>query len=198
MGDPRRIVVRGSGTHVTIGGTPHRVQLGRETVALIEQQRPDAIVQPSDISVRVPQPCSTVRAGGGMGVQGPPGPPGTGGEQVVRRKKAAQILGGHRIVRSVDAERVAYADASDIEGVGEVLGLTLTAALSGADVDVMVDGDVEEPGWHWIAGESIYLGSDGQLVQIDPADAGAAVALEAGYATSPTSMRVRIGIPVEL
>lgn len=195
----RRITIRAGGPRVVVRAPmAHRVTLDAGTVALIAEQRPHAVIEHGAGGIRVDCTSPLVRTGGGMGVQGPPGPPGTGGEQVVRRKRAAQILGGHRIVRSVDADRVGYADANDVEGAGEVLGLTLTAALQGADVDVMVDGDVEEASWSWTPEEPIYLGAAGQLTQTDPATSGAAVAVEVGYATSHTSMRVRIGIPVEL
>ena len=131
------------------------------------------------------------------GLRGPQGLPGSGGDAVVAAKFAASSVGGHRIVRSVSATDVDYADASDIGHIDEVLGMTLNAASIGAAVQVISEGEVTESGWSWIPLVTIFLSSDGNMTQ-EPPDAPAAFSLSVGYATSPTSMRVRIGTPIEL
>lgn len=130
------------------------------------------------------------------GLQGPPGPPG--GEVVAVVKQAQGSIGGHRIVRNVSATRVGYADASDITNSDDVLGLTTNAGADGDDVTVITEGDHSFGGWAWTPLETIYLTGAGLLTQTEPAAPSEAFALSVGYATSSTSMRVRIGIPIEL
>lgn len=130
------------------------------------------------------------------GLQGPPGLPG--GETVAVTKKALGAISGHRIVRSVSATQVGYADATDITNSDDVLGLTLNAGADGADVQVLTDGEHAFAGWAWTPLEPIYLTGSGMLTQTEPSAPGSAFSLPVGFATSSTSMRVRIGIPIEL
>jgi hypothetical protein len=122
-------------------------------------------------------------------VAGPPGPPGPTGSGVYSRI-AAQAVGGHRVVRSVSATQVDYADVLAAEHADDVLGLALNAAAIGDAVNVVRMGDVTEPSWAWLQGQSVLLGTNGQLTQSPVA--GAAFFQIIGHATSPTSIFVDI------
>ena len=132
---------------------------------------------------------------GAQGPVGPAGPPGpAGGDVFVRTADAA--LGGHRAVRSTGQGMAGYADAQ-IEGHGDdVLGITLGAAASGDEVQIQGSGEIVEPSWAWSPQEPIFLGASGALTQVPPTAATAAFILVLGFATSPTSMQVRIESPI--
>lgn len=61
---------------VRIGGTQQRITLGNATVAKINANRPNTVVQPRNTPVNVTDRPTLVKAGGGMGVQGVRGEPG--------------------------------------------------------------------------------------------------------------------------
>lgn len=151
-----------------------------------------------------PTPVTAVRADtravevvgkGAQGPVGPAGPPGpAGGDVFVRTADAA--LGGHRAVRSTGQGMAGYADAQ-IEGHGDdVLGITLGAAASGDEVQIQGSGEIVEPSWDWSPQDPIFLGAAGAMTQVPPTAATAAFILVLGFATSPTSMQVRIESPI--
>lgn len=71
------VTVRGGSTRVGIsGGVSQRVTLDRRTTAEIADHRTQALVKVSNAPVDVVRRDTTVKTGGGMGVQGPKGEPG--------------------------------------------------------------------------------------------------------------------------
>lgn len=71
-----------------------------------------------------------------------------------------------------------------------VLGISISAALSGASVTLVRTGAYEDLTWNWTPGEPIILGDDGVLTQdIVP---GAQVIQPLGLAITATRMLVRI------
>lgn len=129
---------------------------------------------------------------GPQGEEGPQGPPGPAGGNVVQLQ-AVGVLGGHRVVRSVPGG-IGYASANNPLHGDDVVGITLQA---GADelINVQVAGEVEEPSWDWTPQEPIFLGADGLLTQVPPEEP-AAFVLVFGFATSPTSIMIRIEPPI--
>lgn len=130
------------------------------------------------------------------GIQGPPGPQGPmgpAGSTSVRVKAGADI-GGHRVVTLDEQGRATYADHTLMRDANRILGLTIHAAVSGADIDVLRDGDAVEPSWSWDLSKPIYLGQDGTLVQqIAPESA---FTLIVGFPISATKMYFSIGTPI--
>lgn len=77
-------VTIGSGsTRVSVGGPAKRVTLNRSTIAQIRDHRPRTAVVSNGTSVAIDSGVTTVRTGGGMGVQGPQGEPGFSGAGVI-------------------------------------------------------------------------------------------------------------------
>jgi hypothetical protein len=112
------------------------------------------------------------------------GPPGTGA-LVNTFVPAGQSLGGHRGVY-IGADDKAWL-ADPLTAVSNpAIGITVSAALSGADVPIRTSGLVTEPSWNWIPGP-IYLGAAGVLTQMPPSS-GAIVRM--GISAGPDRMRV--------
>ncbi len=89
---------------------------------------------------------------------------------------------------------MSYASA-DVEAHGDdVMGITLTAASAGGEVSVQSLGEITEPSWTWVPFEPIFLGFDGHLTQQPPVFG--AFSLVMGFATSTTSMMIRISSPI--
>ena len=130
------------------------------------------------------------------GIQGPPGPQGPmgpAGSTSVRVKSGADI-GGHRLV-TLDAQgKAVYASPTIVRDSGRILGISMHAAVTGADVDVLRDGEVVEPSWSWDLNKPIYLGQDGTLVQQVPPES--VFTLIVGFPISATKMYFSIGTPI--
>jgi len=103
---------------------------------------------------------------GATGPPGSPGSPGGSGNQVILR--AGQILGGQRAVLLDGAGCAVYADSSDTSHTGRLLGITAHAAVAGELVTVHVIGEILESSWAWNLARSVFLGTHGQLTQVQP------------------------------
>lgn len=101
------------------------------------------------------------------GPPGPPGPPGAGGVQTAALV-AARDLSGHRVVVATPAG-ADYADPTNPDHAGAVLGITTGAALAGNLATIQAAGEMTEPSWAWTPGQPIYAGAGGQLVSAPPA-----------------------------
>lgn len=170
-------------------------------LALVTAPRPRLVTveQSSGLALvgAAPAPASTVVApvAGPPGPQGPPGPVGPAGGSALERP-AATNLSGHRVVRQRPDGGVEYADPDDIASLATVLGVTTGAALSGAPATVIGSGPMTEPSWSWTPGATLYLGAAGALVETPPSAPSALLVV--AVATSPTSILVRIGAPIQL
>jgi hypothetical protein len=100
--------------------------------------------------------------------QGAEMPVQTAGANEYLSRIAAQALGGHRVVRSIGATSVDYAD-NTIEAHGDVLlGITVTSASAGASILVQNEGELEFSGWSWVPNQPIYLDVNGLITQTPP------------------------------
>lgn len=191
------IVVPPGTPTIIVRGQPctiHDTTINRQTIV---QDRPVSkpVVPCDPHPVVIGNPVSRtveVVTKGPQGEEGPAGPPGPAGGNVVQLQ-AVGVLGGHRVVRSVPGG-VSYASANNPQHGDDVVGLTLQA---GADelINVQVAGEVVEPSWDWTPQEPVFLGSDGLLTQVPPEEP-AAFVLVFGFATSPTSIMIRIEPPI--
>lgn len=177
------IIVQQGGTNVVVGApatTKVVVQQGGSVgVTVAPGVRTAVIEQPVAIAVE-------------HGIQGIPGPPGAdGGSALVR--VAASDLGGHRVVRAVDATLVEYADCSNPLHGDDTLGVTDGAALAGSAINVRTSGELFFNGWAWMAGEQVYLGNNGILTQVPPADGFVQVI---GFAQDPTTIFIGVQAPI--
>lgn len=177
---------------------PRVVVVSRRATAGIAVKDTAAVIvdQPAPVAaVRADTRAVAVVGKGAQGPEGPAGPPGpAGGDVFVRQADGA--LGGHRVVRSTGQGAAGYADAQVAEHGDDVLGITLGAAAAGDEVLIQGSGEIVEPSWALQPQEPIFLGAHGALTQVPPAVDSAAFLLVLGFATSATSMQVRIETPI--
>ncbi len=114
---------------------------------------------------------------------------------VVPTYTAGTALSGHRAVVLDESYNLQYASNLNLADAHRVFGITKSAAAQGAPVEVIHDGEVQEPSWSWTVGGAIYLGSDGTLVQSEPAQP-ALFLLQVGFATAIDRMFLSIGVPI--
>lgn len=126
---------------------------------------------------------------GPAGLQGIPGP--AGGTAFART--AGEILSALRVVYEIDQE-VFYLDPDDEDHIDLLLGITLTAADIGTQVNVQRYGVIEDSAWNWSLGR-VWLGANGTLTQTPPLF-GFDVLI--GYAVSPTRITLNIQDPIHL
>jgi hypothetical protein len=98
-------------------------------------------------------------------------------------------LSGHRVVKMEASGKVGYADSASVSDAGQVLGVTLNAALPGDVVNVQVTGELTESSWTWVPGLPVYLGTAGTLTQTLPV---AGFQLVVGIAVAPDKLVIGI------
>ena len=104
---------------------------------------------------------------------------------------ADEPLGGHQVVRISGLGRVQIASCADVAQAGYAIGVTMGAADLGADVPVMVIGEMIEPSWSFTLGP-VFLGLNGALVQAPPTTG---FVLQVGTAIEPTRLIVALDEP---
>lgn len=109
-------------------------------------------------------------------------------------KIAHGVLSGHRVVHSYSLNDVAYPDQTDYVEVRKIIGITTGAAADGGEVVIQDKGILIEPTWLWSEGD-VWLGSSGQLTQIQPAS-GCLVRI--GSAIGTTALQIGIEFIVQL
>jgi hypothetical protein len=139
-------------------------------------------------------PPPVVRVGalsGPPGPEGPPGPPGSDALVYV----ATSPIGGHVVVAE-SAGGLAVADASNLDHMLRVVGVSTNAAGVGNDVNVQMRRAITHSGWAFTPGAPVFLGLAGALVPTPPV--GAQFSQVVGVALTSTSLFVAIQPPVRL
>lgn len=165
-----------------------------ETTVLFDLLPGGILVTPEQSQVVVDREEVTVVviAPGEQGPPGPAGPPGGGGDQYVTRT-AGQTISANRVLYDRDGfvYPLGQADAGNIFAI---LGLSVLAGQTGAQISVQRSGTVNDSGWSWAYGR-VYLGANGQLTQTPPSS-GFSVLI--GFAATATSINLSINDPIEV
>lgn len=183
---------------IIVRGQPQTITVGRQINRGVVTTEPGKqVVRPCDPHpVEVLEPVAQVIkvvTKGPQGEEGPPGPPGPAGGNAVQ-VQAVGTIGGSRVVRSVPGG-VGYASSANPLHGDDVLGITLQAGTD-EPINVQVAGEVTEPSWDWAPQEPVFLSIDGLMTQVPPEDPTDAFILVIGFATSPTSIMLRIEPPI--
>ncbi|HCP54604.1 MAG TPA: hypothetical protein DIU04_07565 [Pseudomonas sp.] len=130
-----------------------------------------------------------------VGEQGPPGKPdapGPAGGSSLQRQ-AGETLSALLVVYEQDGQvfRLDYRDGAHID---QVLGITLSAAVSGSELNIQRSGALDDSGWNWALGR-VWLGANGSLTQT-PATEGNDVLIDT--AVAPTRLILNIQDPIRL
>lgn len=126
-----------------------------------------------------------------IGPQGPRGVAGAAGASGATNVvgTAGTNVSGHVAVMYSGAGLLVPADASILSHLNKVVGITLNAALNGADLTIQGSGIVEHMGWAFTPDQPVFLGLSGSLTQ---SMAGLLFALPVGIAVSATKLIVNI------
>jgi len=101
---------------------------------------------------------------------------------------AGVSLSALRAVTTNSSGEAIYA-SNDTLGNAQVVGITMAAASSGAQVAVKTFGPMSDAGWNWTKG-AVYLGTNGQLTQTAPS--GGAIIVQVGRALTATQLFVDV------
>jgi hypothetical protein len=129
-----------------------------------------------------------------IGIQGPAGPPGQGAVELMT-KVAGESLGGHRVAIIDSDNKAYYADRTNLAHMYKVVGITRGASNSGDNVEIQTYGLMTEQSWNWIAGQPVFLDTNGLLTQIPPTNGFLLVIAEA---LTSTDIFISIKNPIVL
>lgn len=97
---------------------------------------------------------------------GPKGDPGvTGGSSLT--KIAFDNVSALKAVYATSNGTVSHATLSTV-ATTQVIGIAKGSALPASSVQVQPSGQMQDPSWNWIPGQSIYLSNNGNLTQTLP------------------------------
>ena len=97
----------------------------------------------------------------------------------------------YKVVALDSTANTVLASASDITQVDKILGVLDSSG------ETVTFGSITNPSWTWTAEQSLYLGSNGDVVTTSTIN-GAAFSLKLGYAISATKAFIKIGTPIVL
>ena len=80
---------------------------------------------------------------------------------------ASQALSALRAVRFTSAVTVDYVDPTDLAQGHQAVGITMHAAVAGANVTVLTAGEMQDTSWNWTPGP-VFIGAYGSLTQLPP------------------------------
>ena len=137
---------------------------------------------------------AVMTAPGPQGPQGEKGEKGDVGDDVFLYEGiAGEILLGHRVVRIEDG-LVYNTNALDISHIGQAVGVTTDAALTGEAVKIQFTGMLTEPSWHFDPGR-VWVSTTGTLTNLVPS---LGFIQEVGRVLEPSTVVLNISQPLRL
>lgn len=137
----------------------------------------------SRIKVTVNQPQTQIVK---VGRQGPAGPPGSSGASTFETSNDSGLaLSAGRAV-SITSSGLVYSDNRIQSTLLSYVGVTTTAAATGAPVQLQEIGALELTGVSLTPDQPLYVGIDGFLTQTPPTAPGAVYSSIIGYAITST------------
>jgi len=126
-------------------------------------------------------------------------PTGGSTQAVVLTLTAGETINAYRAI-SVHSDGLAYyADYTVVADADRTVGISVSSALAGGQVQVQVRGEVDNVGFNFLAnGVTIYLGSTGLILQTPPPDAPGTFSLPLGIVISASRLDLQIGLPIIL
>lgn len=109
-------------------------------------------------------------------------------------KPAGENIDGHLIV-VVNDQKVYKANNTDIAAAPLILGMTITAAITGTDINIITLGEITEASWSWIPDKPVFLLLNGGMTQTVPTTG---FMLQVGFAFSVDTIWVELKMPIIL
>lgn len=129
------------------------------------------------------------------------GPPGRPGEQGLQGPAGGETqyptlipLSGHIVVRALANGTIAPASSTSTESLATIVGLTNRSWSAGDLVSLQQEGFLDHNGWSFTAGQRVFVGTNGALVQTLPP--GAIFMQSVGIMLSPTRLLINIEAPI--
>ena len=97
----------------------------------------------------------------------------------------------YKVVALDSTANTILASASDITQVDKILGILDSSG------ETVTFGSITNPSWTWTPEQSLYLGSNGDIVTTSTVN-GATFSIKIGYAISATKAFIKIGTPIVL
>lgn len=146
-------------------------------VAVTDQQAVTIAAQPDipttvttlplvPVTISVDQMSNTVVIGTSA-EQGPRGAPGTAPTYPV----GTSPVSGHKVVKLNGDGSLGYADCTAPTDAFTILGMTDQAYSAGQNAVVRTTGTITHVGWSWVPGQSVIVGTNGDLTQVLPVGA---------------------------
>jgi hypothetical protein len=123
---------------------------------------------------------------------GVPGPAGIS-DRILLSRIASGAIGGQRMVIGNANGTISYADTTNSDHLGKVLGMTDKAYSNGDPAIVVREGLIEFNGWSFDVDLPIYLGVNGVLTQ-SPSSSGFSQIV--GFAEAPTKLFINLREPI--
>lgn len=137
----------------------------------------------SSIKVTINQPSTEIIK---VARQGPAGPPGSSGASTFETTNDSGLaLSAGRAV-SITSGGLVYSDNRIQSTLLSYVGVTTTAAVTGAPIQLQEIGALELTGVSLTPDQPLYVGIDGFLTQVAPEAPGAVYSSIIGYAITPT------------
>lgn len=123
--------------------------------------------------------------------------PTPGSQQLASVFTANSTISSYQVLAAF-ASTVVPASASNLNHVGNVIGISLTGAGVGSGVNVVTNGLITNSAWSWDDTKPIFLDViSGGLIQDDPEPSdGAVFTLQIGSVVNPTTINVEIQYPI--
>lgn len=109
--------------------------------------------------------------------------------------RAVGAIGGQRVVRSNGSKLVSYADNTNVLHAPSIVGITVNAAIDGAEIAVKYEGEITDPTWTWTPNLPVFCGTNGTMTQTVPLTG---FQLILGVATSANTLLLAIKQPLLL
>ena len=116
-------------------------------------------------------------------------------QAIERDLLAGENLAQYRVV-SRESGSLYLADARSLTRV-RAIGITLANASAGGSAAIKYAGYLQNKAWQFDPNKALFLGNQGQIVQVPPPAAAAAV-VDLGLVISPSEIIINIGDPIYL
>ena len=133
------------------------------------------------------------------GIQGPPGPrglpgSGTGTSKLVNAN--GDTIQAFRMIARDSAGIAVLASADNPQHANRLIGMSASFASTGEQFELVNNEEVEFASWQWEVNKPVWLGLSGLLTQTPPSALNSSFCLVVGFASSASSVFVRIGTPI--
>jgi hypothetical protein len=105
-------------------------------------------------------------------------------------EKAGYNLNPYKVVTVNNNEELIYADCRNLSLAYSVIGITVQSVPEGLNAEILSKGYIENLAWNWNIDQPLFLGKNGDIVQIPLSES--VFYLQLGVAITPTKLLIDI------